>query len=121
MSNKHLVDALVSLTAHIKYQADLQAGEDSISAVVDFIAKMERSQQSQAEQAEEDDDEPKAIHCLMGMLEDERYTLRSLSSLAEKSGLYEAEVCRVLNDNYISFIVKTSRDGKKLIGLASRN
>lgn len=119
MSNKHLVDALVSLTAHIKYQADLQAGEDSISAMVDFIDRMKHSQQSQTEQPEED--EPKAIHCLMGMLEDGRYTLRSLSTIAEKSGLYEAEVFRVLNENDISFVVKTSRTGKKLIGLASRN
>ena len=62
------------------------------------------------------------LQVITDMLNDPRYTLRSLSSLAEKSGLSEGDVIYELDNNDIDYVTRTKRgSGAKLIGLDSRN
>jgi hypothetical protein len=62
------------------------------------------------------------LDIVLGLLKDERYTLRSAKSLAEKSGLSVDEVEELLNDNDIEYVTKRKRgSGDLLIGLEERN
>lgn len=60
---------------------------------------------------------------LMRELNDERYTLRSVSELRQKAGLdYDSLVFKELDNEDIDYVTKTRRrDGATLIGLSSRN
>lgn len=62
------------------------------------------------------------IEIIYDMLNDERFKLRSFSSIKDKTGLDQDEVLELLDDNDVDYIVLTKRNGRdEVVGLSSRN
>ena len=66
--------------------------------------------------------EPTDIEKIMHLLEDPRFTLRTVSSIEARTGLTSAQITAELRYNYVEYITRTKRGTREeLIGLASRN
>lgn len=62
------------------------------------------------------------IQIINDMLNDPRYTLRTIESITNKTGLDQAAIEELLDDNLVDYVVlERRRDSAPVIGLASRN
>lgn len=132
------LEAAYSIARVILEQEEKARNEEvkgSIGAVLErLVADIKSDSASKGDQPEAPSDMQQAaqqqtqayrkapINTIMEMLEDPRYKLRSLSSLAEKADVGEGEVIEALDDNDVDFVTRTKREtGETLIGLADRN
>jgi len=62
------------------------------------------------------------LSTILGMLQDPRFTLRTLLSICTKTGLSADMIYQLLGDNEIPYVVKYKRGShEELIGLSERN
>lgn len=63
------------------------------------------------------------IDILVGLLQDPKFTIRSMSTLMDNSGLMEpADVYDLLDKHGFEYVTKTRRrDGEAMVGLLERN
>ncbi len=63
------------------------------------------------------------IDILVGLLQDPKYTIRTMGTLMENSGLMEpADVYDLLDKHGFEYVTKTRRrDGEAMVGLLERN
>ncbi len=63
------------------------------------------------------------IDILVGLLQDPKYTIRTMGTLMENSGLMEpADVYNLLDKHGFEYVTKTRRrDGETMVGLLERN